>query len=69
MKNEEKDFVELVLLRNLQRRNGGRRHSIFFRTSAIESRTAPVSLSYPSSDDDTRSTMDPGLISSGLFLK
>ena len=29
MKNEEKDSVELVLPRNLQRRNGGRRHSIF----------------------------------------
>ena len=41
----------------------------FFRTSAMESLTAPVSSSYPSNDEDTRFTIDAGLISSGWFLK
>ena len=41
----------------------------FFHAFAMESLTAPVSLPYPSNDENTKFTMDPGLISSGWFLK
>ena len=41
----------------------------FFRTSAMESLTAPVSLSYPSNDEDTKFMMDPGIDQFGVVLE